>query len=53
MDLACTLGEAGLVVVLGTLAMRGLPTKRRIQVVVVLAVSSLLFWHLLAGSSSR
>lgn len=56
LDLACTLGEVGIVAGLGALAMRGLPTERRIQVVVVLAVSSLLFWHLLhllAGSSSH
>jgi hypothetical protein len=56
LDLACTLGEVGIVAGLGALAMRGLPTERRIQVVVVVAVSSLLFWHLLhllAGSSSH
>jgi hypothetical protein len=33
--------------------MRGLATEGRIQVVVVFAVSALLFWHLLAGSSSH
>jgi hypothetical protein len=56
LDLACTLAEAGIVVVLGALAMRDLPTERRIQVVVVLAVSSLLYWHLLhllAGPSAH
>ncbi|MDQ4126733.1 MAG: hypothetical protein M3151_02050 [Actinomycetota bacterium] len=46
-DLVCTLAEAGIVVGLGALAMKGLPTERRIQVVVVLAASALLFWHLL------
>ena len=56
LDLACTLAEVGIVAGLGALAMRDLPTERRIQVVVVLAVSSLLFWHLLhllAGSSAH
>ena len=56
LDLACTLGEVGIVAGLGTLAMRGLPTERRIQIAVVLAASSLLFWHLLhllAASSSH
>lgn len=56
LDLACTLGEVGIVVGLGTLAMRGLATERRIQIAVVLAASSLLFWHLLhllAASSSH
>ena len=56
LDLACTLGEVGIVVVLGALAMRGLPTERRIQIAVVLAASSLLLWHLLhllARSSSH
>jgi hypothetical protein len=56
LDLACTLGEVGIVAGLGTLAMRGLPTEGRIQVVVVAAASSLLFWHLLhllGGSSSH
>ncbi len=56
MDLACTLAEVGIVAGLGTLAMRGLPTEGRIQIVVVLVASSLLFWHLLhllAGSSSH
>jgi hypothetical protein len=41
---------------LGALAMRGLATEGRIQVVVVFAVSALLFWHLLhllAGSSAH
>ena len=47
LDLACTLAEVGIVVGLGTLAMRGLATEGRIQVVVVLAVSALLYWHLL------
>jgi hypothetical protein len=56
LDLACTLAEVGIVAGLGALAMRGLPTEGRIQVVVVSAASSLLFWHLLhllAGSSSH
>jgi hypothetical protein len=56
LDLACTLGEVGIVAGLGVLAMRGLPTEGRIQVVVVAATTSLLFWHLLhllAGSSSH
>lgn len=47
LDLACTLAEVCVIVGLGALAMRGLATERRIQVVVVLAVSALLFWHLL------
>ena len=40
----------------GVLAMRGLATQGRIQIVVVLAVSALFFWHLLhllAGSSAH
>ena len=56
LDLACTLAEVGIVAALGVLAMRGLPTEGRIQVVVVAATTSLLFWHLLlllAGSSSH
>jgi manganese oxidase len=56
LDLACTLAEVGVVAMLGVLAMRGLQTEGRIQIVVVLAASSLLFWHLLhllAGSSSH
>lgn len=56
LDLACTLAEIGIVAGLGALAMRDLPTERRIQVVVVLVVCSLLFWHLLhllAGSSAH
>lgn len=56
LDLACTLGEVGIVAGLGALAMKGLPPEGRIQVVVVAAASSLLFWHLLhllAGSSSH
>ena len=56
LDLACTLGEVGIVVGLGTLAMRGLPTEKRIQIAVVLAASSLMVWHLLhllAASSSH
>ena len=56
LDLACTLVEVGIVVGLGALVMRGLPTERRIQVVVILAVSTLLFWHLLhllAGVSAH
>jgi hypothetical protein len=54
LDLACTLAEVGIVAGLGALAMRGLPTEGRIQIVVVAATTSLLFWHLLhllAGSS--
>ena len=47
LDLACTLAEVCIVVALGTLAAWDLPTERRIQVVVVTAASSLLFWHLL------
>ncbi len=47
LDLACTLAEVDIVVGLGTLAMRGLATEGRIQVVVVLAASALLYWHLL------
>jgi hypothetical protein len=47
LDLACTLVEVAIVVGLVTLAMRGLPTERRIQVVVVTAVSAMFFWHLL------
>ncbi len=46
----------GIVLGLGVLAMRGLSTEGRIQVVVVTAAASLLFWHLLhllAGSSSH
>jgi hypothetical protein len=53
-DLACTLAEVGIVAGLGALAMRGLPTEGRIQVVVVAVITSLLFWHLLhllAGSA--
>jgi hypothetical protein len=53
LDLTCTLAEVGIVAGLGALAMRGLATEGRIQVVVVFAVSALLFWHLLAGSSSH
>lgn len=47
LDLVCTLAEVGIVAGLGALAMKDLPTERRIQVVVVLAATSLLFWHLL------
>ena len=47
LDLVCTLAEAAVVVGLGALVMRGLPTERRIQVVVVAAVSAMFFWHLL------
>jgi hypothetical protein len=47
LDLACTLAEVGIVAGLGALAMRGLPTEGRIQVVVVAAATSLLYWHLL------
>ena len=39
--------EVGVAVGLGELVMKDLATERRIQVVVVLAVSSLHFWHLL------
>jgi hypothetical protein len=56
LDLACTLAEAGVVVGLGALAMRGLETQGRLQIVVVFAASGLLFWHLLhllAGSSAH
>jgi hypothetical protein len=56
LDLVCTLAEVGIIVGLGTLTMRGLPTEKRIQIVVVLAVSALFFWHflhLLAGSSAH
>ena len=55
-DLACTVAEVGIVAGLGALAMRNLPTEGRIQVVVVAAATSLLFWHLLhllGGSSSH
>jgi hypothetical protein len=47
LDVACALAEVGIVAGLGTLAMRGLPTEGRIQIVVVAAASALLFWHLL------
>lgn len=56
LDVACTLAEVGIVAGLGTLAMRGLPTEGRIQIVVVTAVSALFLWHLLhllAGSSNH
>ena len=56
LDLTCTIGEVGILAALGALVMRGLATEGRIQVVVVFAVSALLFWHLLhllAGSSSH
>ena len=56
LDLVCTLAEVGIIAGLGTLTMRDLPTERRIQIVVVLAVSALFFWHLLhllAGSSAH
>jgi hypothetical protein len=56
LDLVCTLAEVGIIAGLGLLTMRDLPTERRIQIVVVLAVSALLFWHLLhllAGSSAH
>jgi hypothetical protein len=56
LDLVCTLAEVGIVAGLGAMAMRGLPTEGRIQIVVALGASSLLFWHLLhllAGSSSH
>ena len=56
LDLACTLAEVGIVAGLGMLAMRGLSTEGRIQVVVVALATSLLFWHLLhllAGSPSH
>ena len=56
LDLVCTFAEVGIIAGLGLLTMRDLPTERRIQIVVVLAVSALLFWHLLhllAGSSAH
>jgi hypothetical protein len=56
LDLACTLAEVGIVVGVGALVMRGLATQGRIQIVVVLAVSALFFWHLLhllAASSAH
>jgi hypothetical protein len=56
LDLVCTLAEVGIIAGLGVLTMRDLPTERRIQIVVVLATSALLFWHLLhllAGSASH
>jgi hypothetical protein len=56
LDLICTLAEVCVVLGLGALAMKGLATESRIRVVVVLAVSALLFWHLLhllAGSSAH
>jgi hypothetical protein len=39
--------EAGIVTGLGILAIRDLTTEGRLQIVVVTAASSLLFWHLL------
>lgn len=56
LDLFCTLAEVCVVFGLGALAMKGLATESRIQVVVVLGVSALLLWHLLhllAGSSAH
>ena len=56
LDLLCTLAEVCVILGLGALAMKDLVTERRIQVVVVLAVSALLFWHLLhllAGTSAH
>jgi hypothetical protein len=56
LDLFCTLAEVCVVFGLGALAMKDLVTESRIQVVVVLGVSALLFWHLLhllAGSSAH
>ena len=47
LDLTCTLAEVGIVAGLGILAMRGLATEGRLQIVVVTAASTLLFWHLL------
>lgn len=47
LDLACTLAEVGVVVGLGALAMRGLETQGRLQIVVTFAASGLLLWHLL------
>jgi len=47
LDLFCTLAEIGVIFGLGALAMKDLVTESRIQIVGVLAVSSLLFWHLL------
>jgi hypothetical protein len=55
-DLACALAEVGVAVGLGALAMRGLATEGRIQVVVAFAASALLYWHLLhllAASSAH
>lgn len=56
LDLLCTLAEVGIVALLMMLALRDLTTQGRIQVVVVLAVSALFFWHLLhllAGVSAH
>jgi hypothetical protein len=56
LDLACTLAEVCVVVGLGALAMRGLETQGRLQIVVAFAASGLLFWHLLhllAASSAH
>jgi manganese oxidase len=56
LDLICTLAEVCVVFGLGALAMKDLVTESRIQVVVVVGVSALLFWHLLhllAGSSAH
>jgi hypothetical protein len=56
LDLVCTLSEVGIISGLGVVAMGDLPTEKRIQIVVVLAASALLFWHrlhLLAGSSAH
>jgi hypothetical protein len=56
LDLICTLAEIGVVFGLGALAMKDLVTESHIQVVVVLAASALLIWHLLhllAGSSAH
>ena len=56
LDFFATLAEVCVVFGLGALAMKGLATESRIQVVVVLGVSALLFWHflhLLAGSSAH
>lgn len=47
LDFACTLAEVGIVILSGMVAMKGLQTQRRIQIVVVLGVFALFYWHLL------
>jgi hypothetical protein len=47
LDLFCTLAEVCVVFRRGALAMKDLVTESRVQIVVVLGVSALLFWHLL------